>query len=298
MSDPAVLVVSRVFPVPPEQVFAAWSSAAAMRRWFSPERCAVAEAEVEFRLGGRCDITMLCPGHEPFLSRGVFTVLDPPHRLAVRFAVGHGEAVAFVADTEVTFEPVAEGTRMTVRQGYEIRDPAFATAVEGANEGWRTTLDKLAREVGPRTAVHDSFTLTRDFPASPARVFAAFADPAAKARWFVGGYETLERFMDVREGGQERLSGRWPNGMVSSFDALYLDVIADRRLVYAYTLHLDDRKISVSLATLSLAAIEGGTRLVLTEQGTFLDGYQDAGAREQGTAGLLGQLAAFLAQGV
>ena len=83
--------------------------------------------------------------------------------------------------------------------------------------------------------MHDSFTLTRDFPAPPARVFAAFADPAAKARWFVGaaGYQTLARTMDVRDGGRERLSGRWPNGTVSSFEAIYLDVIADRRLVYA-----------------------------------------------------------------
>jgi hypothetical protein len=34
-----------------------------------------------------------------------------------------------------------------------------------------------------------------------------------------------------------------------------------------------------------------GTRLIFTEQGAFLDGYDDAGKRESGTGGLLDALA-------
>ena len=72
----------------------------------------------------------------------------------------------------------------------------------------------------------------------PALVFAAFTDPHAKSRWFPGegGFQLIERRMDLREGGREHLSGRWPNGVVSRFDAIYLDVIPDARLVYAYEL--------------------------------------------------------------
>jgi hypothetical protein len=33
-----------------------------------------------------------------------------------------------------------------------------------------------------------------------------------------------------------------------------------------------------------------GTRLIFTEQGAFLDGYDDAGKRESGTGGLLDAL--------
>ena len=130
----------------------------------------------------------------------------------------------------------------------------------------------------------------------PALVFAAFTDPHAKSRWFPGegGFQLIERRMDLREGGREHLSGRWPNGVVSRFDAIYLDVIPDARLVYAYELHLDDRKISVSLVTLGFLATAVGTRLTVTEQGVFLDGYADQGARAGGTAGLLDKLATFL----
>ena len=37
-----------------------------------------------------------------------------------------------------------------------------------------------------------------------------------------------------------------------------------------------------------------GTKLTFTEQGVFLDGYDDAGSREQGTRWLLDKLAASL----
>ena len=36
---------------------------------------------------------------------------------------------------------------MTVRQVYDIHDENFRFAIEGASEGWRTTLDKLEQEV-------------------------------------------------------------------------------------------------------------------------------------------------------
>jgi uncharacterized protein YndB with AHSA1/START domain len=127
----------------------------------------------------------------------------------------------------------------------------------------------------------------------PSRVFHAFTDPAAKAQWFGGGasgFTVLERHMDVRPGGRERLRARWASGVVTTFDAVYFDVIPAERLVYAYEMHLDERRISVSLASLELKAQEAGTRLTVTEQGAFLDDFEDGGSREHGTGGLLDAL--------
>jgi uncharacterized protein YndB with AHSA1/START domain len=104
----------------------------------------------------------------------------------------------------------------------------------------------------------------------------------------------LEREMDVRPGGHERVMGRWASGVVTTFDAVYFDVVPNRRLVYCYELRKDERKISVSLATIELAPAGAGTRLRITEQGAFLDGYDDAGAREHGTGLLLDRLGASL----
>jgi uncharacterized protein YndB with AHSA1/START domain len=148
----------------------------------------------------------------------------------------------------------------------------------------------------PRSVVHATFCIERTYPASPAQVFTALTDPAAKAKWFTGGngYTLLAREMDARPGGREHVSGRWETGVVSTFDAVYHDVVADERIVYAYEMHLDERKISVSLATLELRPAGTGTRLVMTEQGAFLDGYDDAGSREHGSNFLLDALGVSL----
>ncbi len=58
---------------------------------------------------------------------------------------------------------------------------------------------------------------------------------------------------------------------------------------------IDGVPISVSLATIEFKPAGTGTLLVITEQGAFLDGYEDGGSREHGTGMLLGRLAESLA---
>jgi uncharacterized protein YndB with AHSA1/START domain len=259
-------------------------------------------------LGGPFDVCMLLPTGEKHWIRGTFVEVTPPSRLAIDMNVtsGAGEPL-FRCFTEVEFSDTLGGTRMDVVQTYTFIDPSIAAPmVAGAQQGWRTTLDKLEKEVvrmqggaetGTRTVVHAMFSLERKYDAPVARVWAAFTDEAAKAKWFgsqVAKLEILERHMDVRPGGRERLKGRWDGGMVSTFDAVYHDVIAQERLVYSYEMHQGDKKISVSLATIQLTAEGGQTTVKVTEQGAFLDGYDDAGSREHGTGHLLDALWASL----
>ena len=296
------LTVTRRFAAPRGLVFKAWSSAEHVKRWFSPEGCEVAEAEVDFRPGGAFAVCMRLPDGQDFWSRGHYGDIAPPDRLTFTSSVIVGGEKKFTARTTVTFVDDGAGTLMSVHQAYDIHDESFGYAIEGAAEGWRTTLDKLEREVARLKAseggsvVHATFTLERVFDASPSRLFHALVDKTAKARWFAGcgDYVMLEHEMDVRPGGGERARGRWSNGLISTFEALYFDVAPNRRLIYTYEMKLDDRKISVSLATLQIAPAGAGSQLTLTEQGAFLDGYDDAGSRERGTAFLLGRLDASL----
>ena len=143
-----------------------------------------------------------------------------------------------------------------------------------------------------RSVTHASFTITRHWKASPARVFAAFADQQKKDLWFGGGAEwtPVSRSFDFREGGKEHAAGRWKSGVVSKFDCIYLDIVPNQRIIYSYVMHLDDRKISVSQAAIELHPDGEGTRFVLTEYGDYLDGYDDAGSREHGTNFLMDAL--------
>jgi uncharacterized protein YndB with AHSA1/START domain len=147
-----------------------------------------------------------------------------------------------------------------------------------------------------RKVTHSTFVVERTYPASPARVFAAFADPKIKDRWFVGPEEwgPDEREMDFRVGGRETSRGGPKGGPVHAFDALYYDIVPNERIVFAYDMHLDDLRISVSLATIELKPDGASTRLVYTEQGAFLDGFDDPAGREHGTGELLDQLGRVL----
>jgi uncharacterized protein YndB with AHSA1/START domain len=143
-----------------------------------------------------------------------------------------------------------------------------------------------------RSVVHASFTITRSWKASPRRVFEAFANEDAKRKWFggPGNWQQHERSFDFREGGREVLAGRHENGTVHRFDCRYLDIVENERIVYSYVMHLDGRKISVSQACIEIRPEAGGAKLVLTEYGDYLDGYDDAGSREHGTNFLMDML--------
>ena len=151
-----------------------------------------------------------------------------------------------------------------------------------------------------RTVEHGTFTIERTFDLPPARVFAAWAEPKAKEKWFAGPagqWKQQMRQMEFRVGGRERLKGEFAGGRVSEFDASYHDIVTNRRIVYSYTMQVDEKRISASLATIEFEpAGSGGTRLILTEQGAYLDGGFDGNAgREKGTRGLIDNLEDYLA---
>jgi uncharacterized protein YndB with AHSA1/START domain len=147
-----------------------------------------------------------------------------------------------------------------------------------------------------RSIAHDTFVIERTYDASPARVFAAFADPAAKVRWFgepAGNGNSHD--VDFRVGGRETLTGSAPDGGPAfTYDALYQDIVDNERIIYSYEMTINGRRISVSVATIEFIAAAAGTQLILTEQGAFLDGLDTNQFREQGTKELLEALARYL----
>jgi uncharacterized protein YndB with AHSA1/START domain len=151
-----------------------------------------------------------------------------------------------------------------------------------------------------RSTSHVTFTIQRTCPVLPAQVFAAFADPKAKARWQdseeVSAVDDTDDYLefDFRIGGHERFA--FINHDVTyNYDAEYFDIVPVQRIVYRYTMHANGEPDSISLVTIDFSADGGGTALTYTEQGVFLDGIDDPTEREQGTADLLDQLVGYLA---
>ncbi|HJQ42996.1 MAG TPA: SRPBCC family protein, partial [Jatrophihabitantaceae bacterium] len=141
-----------------------------------------------------------------------------------------------------------------------------------------------------RTVVHDTFVIDRSYAAPPARVYNAFADAEVKKQWWDDDdiEKDADHVIDFRVGGRESMSGSVPDGSaLFTFDALYQDIVENSRIVYSYEMTMNGQRISVSVATLEFIPDGDGTRLVLTEQGAYLDGLDTSAQREEGTRGLL-----------
>jgi uncharacterized protein YndB with AHSA1/START domain len=144
-----------------------------------------------------------------------------------------------------------------------------------------------------RSVEHASFVVERKYEAPPERAFAAWADREAKARWYVDADAHLE--LDFRVSGRESSQGIAPDGRAYSYKALFQDIVPAERIVYTYEMLLEERRISVSLATVEFTLVgDGDTRLVFTEQGAFLDGHESPARRAEGMGGLLDALGAEL----
>jgi|SRR5579871_2229201 len=304
--EPAPVRVSRVFAAPRETVFKAWSSADHIKRWFCPTSYSVPEAKVEMRVGGAFEVCMRSPGGVDHWTRGTFTEVVAPERLTIDHHVTDpcGGGPLFSAVTQVRFSDEGAGrTLMEVVQTYSASGAVQAEQMlKGAPEGWRQTLDKLEAEVArmhegaARSVAHGAFRLERVYDATVDAVYKALSDEEAKSRWFFGpaGWRLIERTMDFRVGGSERVKGGFDGGVTTTFDAIYHDIVPCERIIYTYEMHLDNRKISVSLATLQIKPEGQQTRLTVDEQGAFPDGYDDAGSRERGTRELLEKIGASL----
>ncbi|WP_028045522.1 SRPBCC family protein [Cellulomonas sp. URHE0023] len=146
------------------------------------------------------------------------------------------------------------------------------------------------------SVVNSTFTLEHDYAFSPARVFAAWADPATKARWF-GGKAAEHHELDFRAGGSETTRGRNNEGQTLTFATSYHDIVTDHRIVYSSTLSVDGTPVTISLTTVLLEPHGDGTTLVLTEHAAYLDGHEQPEWRQQGTRSQLAALADELATG-
>ncbi len=147
---------------------------------------------------------------------------------------------------------------------------------------------------------HD-FTIERRFRQSPEQTFQAFADPELRQRWFRApdSWTDTEWSLDFRVGGGELNAGRDHRGTHHLFRSVFHDIVDGERIVFASDMLLDGRLASVSLTTVELRSeAAGGTHLIFTEHGAFLDGLEDPSEREHGTGLLFDRLEALLASKV
>ena len=147
----------------------------------------------------------------------------------------------------------------------------------------------------PITTLHATLVFEREIPAPVEQVFAAFADPAARARWGAPSDNTALIYdeADFREGGQDRFrcgSEADPNIHGTT---RYLEIVAPFRVVSSETIVTDGKRLCASLTTLELTPDGEKTRLKNTTQLASFIGADMVQGHKTGTHASLDNLVRF-----
>jgi uncharacterized protein YndB with AHSA1/START domain len=136
----------------------------------------------------------------------------------------------------------------------------------------------------PSLATKPSLTLKRRLNAPPAKVYAAWTEPAQIARWFgPQGAEVLRAEADARVGGRYRVVFRAPDGEQHDVRGVYREVVPNQKLVFTWAwISTPERE---SLVTVALKRDGDGTTLTLTHEQFF-----DEPARDRHRSGWSGAL--------
>jgi uncharacterized protein YndB with AHSA1/START domain/DNA-binding transcriptional ArsR family regulator len=141
----------RDLPALPSEVWRAWTTAAVVRRWWSPEHFEVADCEVDAVPGGRLRIVLAEGDGTRHEAAGRFVALSPPRALSFELAPLDlsGEPL-FSAVNDVRLAHHGQRTRLGLTIRVSGVQPEAAPAVAGMALGWEQTLDKLEAELQRR----------------------------------------------------------------------------------------------------------------------------------------------------
>lgn len=110
--------------------------------------------------------------------------------------------------------------------------------------------------------------LHRVLRATPERVYRAFLDPDALAKWIPPhGFTANVQHMDAREGGSYKMSfTNFTTGKSHSFGGTYQELRPDERIRYSD--EFDDPNLPGTMqVTVTLAKVSVGTELNITQEG-------------------------------
>lgn len=137
---------------------------------------------------------------------------------------------------------------------------------------------------------HAQFRIERRYDFPPAVVFKAFSGPAHKRKWFIDGEGwTIDSYeSDFRVGGFERSRFRFGGGSQMGNDTVFMEIVPDTRIVFAYSMLTGETPFSVSLATIEFGAGRQGDETRLYRAGG-ISGRQGPGeGPREGMGGIVG----------
>lgn len=253
-TDPETRTMTLVaeFPVPVERLWGAFADPRQLERFWGPPGFPATFTSFDLRPGGRADYRMTSPQGERFLSLWRISEVDEPDRIVFEdlFSTEDGavdEAMP-ASETVLSFEPVGEGSRVTVRTSFSSDEDLDRMLEMGMLEGYTQAFGQLdtvladlrayALGTGTTTELVDDthVTITRAFDAPRHLLWRAHTEPELLRRWLLGpdGWEMTVCENDLVVGGSFR--NAWAPvgdtaGEAFGFEGENLVIDPERRMV-------------------------------------------------------------------
>ncbi|ELZ02368.1 SRPBCC family protein [Natrialba asiatica] len=147
--------IRRTFDAPRERVFEAWTDPERVEQWWGPAEFTVPYCELDVRPDGEFRIDMQGPDGTIYPDTGVYHVVDEPERLEVTSRALEDEdgIPQLEVYQTVTFAERGEQTELTIRAEVIRASEAVADSLEGMEQGWSQSLDKLEGFIADGSAV-------------------------------------------------------------------------------------------------------------------------------------------------
>jgi uncharacterized protein YndB with AHSA1/START domain len=312
------ITITRRLAAPRTLVFAAFTQAEHLARWWGPHGFQTRVAALDVRPGGAYDLIMRGPDGADYPMQAVFEEVAPPERLSFRFTADSKAGVrALEGVTTVSLSDKDGQTELVLTAKAKGLIPEAAFMLAGMHEGWSQSLDRLAAldlsgaaELDPSLP---TFTITRTFDAPRELIFTLYSDAEHLARWWgPAGWEMKKGDLDFRPGGHFHYLLVMPTGAEMWGMFRYKTIVPNERIVSingfsdpegGVTRHPMAPTWPLQMLTIMTLVSEGErTRLTLRaqayeanplEQQTFHAGFASMNG---GFSGTLDQLAAYIGE--
>lgn len=156
--------IIRVFDAPRELVWKAWTDPEIVKKWWGPEQFTAPSIKIDLRVGGKYIFAMHGPAgsqwDKDMYSAGEYKEIVPSEKLVVTDYFSdedgnkikpseEGQDANFPEEMTITvlFETVDEGkTKLSIIYPKPETEEQFQAMLKsGMNEGWNSSLDKLAK---------------------------------------------------------------------------------------------------------------------------------------------------------
>jgi uncharacterized protein YndB with AHSA1/START domain len=157
MSDANPFILTRTFNAPRPLVFAAWTQAEHLAKWFGPKGFEMVHLTNDPRPGGMLHYGMKSPTGQIMWGRWVYREITPPERLVIvasfsdehRGVTRHPMAPTWPLEmlSDTTFADRGGKTEMTLRvspfNATDVERQTFEAGRDGMKGGWAGTMEQL-----------------------------------------------------------------------------------------------------------------------------------------------------------